>query len=116
MIICTSVISSSGMCSVIMASVLVDYVFGLVSLISQIIQYETVCAKSNISLCEVGFTVEHLPKVFLLISETALYECVCVCVCVCARARMLVCVCACACVHACVCFKIEFTEQGCANI
>jgi len=85
MIICTSFISSSGICSVIMAFGLVDYVFGLVSLISPIIQYETVCGKSNISLCEVGCTVEHVPKVFLFISETAL--CVCVCVCVCVRAR-----------------------------
>ena len=42
------------MCSVIMASGLIDCVFGLVSLICSIIQYETVCAKSNISLCEVG--------------------------------------------------------------
>jgi hypothetical protein len=83
MIICTSLISSSGMRSVIMASVLVDYVFGLVSLLSQIIRYETVCAKSNISLCEVGFTVEHVLKVFLLISETALYVCVCLRACVC---------------------------------
>ena len=65
------------MCSVIMASVLVDYVLGLVSLISAIIKYENVCAKSDILLCEVGFTIEHVLKVFLLISETA-YVCVCV--------------------------------------
>jgi hypothetical protein len=68
------------MCSAIMASGLVDYVFVLVSLISPIIQYETVCTKSNISLCEVGFIVEHVLKVFLLISETALSVCACACV------------------------------------
>jgi hypothetical protein len=103
------------MCSVIMASGLVDYVFGLVSLISPIIQYETVCGKSNISLCEVGCTVEHVPKVFLLISETAL--CVCVCVCESEGVSRWVGGCereierekesACACVCVCVCVRVR---------